>query len=200
MSARQHLERLFLQHNGILRRTQVIEAGLRPHLLSDLLQDGQIERTAPGVYRLREAAPLEFDAWLEAVLRVPQGVVCLLSAAMHHQLTTFVPNELFLAIPNKAWRPRLEYPPIRYFYYSQKVHEYGVEQHPIGNIKVPIYSPEKTVADLLRYRSKLGEGLFIEALKTLTEQPNFRVSKLMDAARACKVEKAMQHYASVVLA
>ena len=200
MTQRQHLEQLFHQHDGLLTTSEVINAGLRPHLLAQLIESGQVERTARGVYRLTDAPPMPFDGWLEASIRVPHGVVCLLSAAMHHELTTFVPNELFLAIPNKAWRPKLEWPPVRYFYYPDQAYEYGVEEHAVGSHTVRIYNPEKTVADLLKYRHKLGEGLFLEALKTLTAGRKFNINRLMDAARACRVAPLMQHYASVVLA
>ena len=194
------LEYLLESQRGIVTRNDAVEEGVNPRLLSEWVAEGKLERVQRGVYRSPDAPRGELDSWLEVSLRVPQGVVCLLSAARFHELTTFAPSEVFVALPNKAWRPKLDWPPVRYFYFSGSAYEYGIKEHPTGAGTVKIYSPEKTVADLLRYRNKLGENLFLEALKTYVSRRGFSVPKLLEAARACRVERLMQEYARTVLA
>lgn len=185
---------------GVITRRDAVEAGVNPRLLSEWVKAGKLERVQRGVYRAPEAPQGTLDAWLEVSLRVPQGVVCLLSAARFHELTTFAPSEVFVALPNKAWRPRLDWPPVRYVYFSGSAYRYGIQEHPTAAGVVKLYSPEKTVADLLRYRHKLGENLFLEALKTYLGGRGFSVPGLLEAARACHVEGLMQDYAKTVLA
>lgn len=194
------LGQLLKNQRGSVTHRDAVEEGINPRILSDWVKEGKLERVQRGVYRLPDAPQGTLDSWLEVSLRVPQGVVCLLSAAMFHELTTFAPSEIFVAIPNKAWRPELDWPPVRYFYFSGSAYNYGIEEHPTGSSAVRIYSPEKTVADLLRYRNKLGENLFLEALKTYLGRPGFSVPRLLGAARACRVEGLMQDYATTVLA
>ncbi len=193
------LEHLLATGQGTVTRREVLDAHINPRVLSEWVAAGRLERVQRGVYRAPSAPPLALETWREVALRVPQGVVCLLSAASFHELVTFVPSEVFLAIPNKAWRPQLAWPPIRYFYFSEVTYSYGVQDQPSGTGTVKIYSPEKTLADLLRYRHKLGEALFLEALKTYLGRRGFSVPRLLEAARACRVERAMERYASVVL-
>ena len=200
MTQADKLEYLLESQQGIITRGDAVEEGVNPRLLSEWVETGKLERVQRGVYRSPDALRGELDTWLEVSLRVPQGVVCLLSAARYHDLTTFAPSEVFMALPNKAWRPKLDWPPVRYFYFSGSAYSYGIEEHAKGAGTVNIYSPEKTVADLLRYRNKLGENLFLEALKTYLAGPGFSVPKLLEAARACHVEGLMQDYAKTVLA
>jgi predicted transcriptional regulator of viral defense system len=194
------LEQLFKHHAGVLTYYEAVEAGINPRLLSEWVEAGKVERVQRGVYRLVDAPAFTLDTWLELSLRIPKGVICLLSAAMVHELTTFVPSEVFVALPNKAWRPKIEYPPVRYFYFSGSAYDYGIEDYKTGAGIIKLYSVEKTVADLLRYRNKLGQNLFLEALKTYLARKNFRIPKLLEAARSCGVEKLMLEYSSTVLA
>lgn len=200
MTQSDKLEQLLENQQGTITHRDAVENDINPRLLSEWVEAGKLERAQRGVYRLPNAPQGTLDTWLEVSLRVPQGVVCLLSAALFHELTTFAPSEVFVALPNKAWRPKLDWPPVRYFYFSGATYDYGLEEHSTGAGIVKIYSPEKTVADLLRYRNKLGENLFLEGLKTYLGRPGFSVPKLLEAARACRVEGLMRDYATTVLA
>lgn len=153
-----------------------------------------------GSNRTPGAPPLALETWHEVALRVPQGVVCLLSAALFHELVTFSPSEVFLAIPNKAWRPQLAWPPVRYFYFSQATYSYGVQNESSGTGSVNIYSPEKTLADLLRYRHKLGEALFLEALKTYLGRRGFSVPRRRNDAALRQCGARMKDVAASVKA
>ena len=161
MTQAEKLESLLKVQQGTITRSDAVEEGINPRLLSEWVGAGKLERVQRGVYRSPDAPQGTLDTWLEVSLRVPQGVVCLLSAARFHDLTTFAPSEVFIALPNKAWRPKLDWPPVRYFYFSGSSYGYGVEEQPTDAGVVKIYSAEKTVADLLRYRNKLGrESVF----------------------------------------
>ena len=200
MTQAEKLESLLKVQQGTITRSDAVEEGINPRLLSEWVGAGKLERVQRGVYRSPDAPQGTLDTWLEVSLRVPQGVVCLLSAARFHDLTTFAPSEVFVALPNKAWRPKLDWPPVRYFYFSGSSYGYGTEEQSTDAGVVKIYSAEKTVADLLRYRHKLGENLFLEALKTYLSRRGFSVPRLLEAARACRVEGLMRDYARTVLA
>jgi len=55
---------------------------------------------------------------MEACKRAPRGVVCLLSALQFHALTTQAPFEVWMALGEKAWLPRVDYPPLRIVRFS----------------------------------------------------------------------------------
>ncbi|MDP9995660.1 putative transcriptional regulator of viral defense system [Variovorax boronicumulans] len=84
------------------RAREVAEQGLSTAVLSRLVSTGKLERIASGVYILPGRALSEHRSLAEVALRVPRGVVCLLSALRVHGIGTQAPFELWLAIPHHS--------------------------------------------------------------------------------------------------
>jgi len=96
---------IFRQHGGILRTSEAIEAGIHRRTLYAMRDAGIIERLSRGLYRLAEAPPLSNPDLVTVVLKVPDAVVCLISALAFHDLTTQVPHAVYIAMPTHAWEP-----------------------------------------------------------------------------------------------
>lgn len=195
------LERLFKEHHGYLHRQQVVDAGIDPHLLSAWVEQGRAERVQRGVYRDATAPALTDETYVELALRIPKGVICLRSALSFHELSTIVPGEIDLAIPNKARTPPIYYPPVRFYYFTERVYHYGIEEHPAGPTALKVYSPEKTLADMLYYRNELGNDLFLEALQTYMRKskPRPKPAEVMEAARVRRVHGQMRTYLEALI-
>ena len=108
----QQLMRL-MRKRKLLRARDVAEWGLPTITLTRLVQADKLERVARGVYGLPGAATSEHRSLAEVAIRVPRGVVCLLSAQKFHEIGTQSPFEVWLAIPNRVAAPRIEQPSIR---------------------------------------------------------------------------------------
>lgn len=132
-------------------------------------------------------------------LKIPQAVVCLVSALAFHELTTQIPHAVDIALPRGAERPRLDYPPLRIFWFSGPAWSEGVETHMIDDTPVRVYSLEKSVADSFKFRRKIGLDVALEALKLYRQHQSFDVSKLLYYARICRVEKVMRPYLEALL-
>jgi predicted transcriptional regulator of viral defense system len=195
------LNKLFQQHDGLLTRKQVEAEGLPPYLLTRWVRHGMAEQLQRGVYRAVDSSMQPHESLLEVQLRIPYGVVCLASALAFHGLTTFIPKTVQLAVPRKRKPPKLEYPPLEVFYFSDDHYTYGVEQHSIANHKLNVYSPEKTLADLLRYQKQLGDELFREGLKNYLQRkkPKADIHALLAAAKVCGVEAKLRPLLEVLL-
>lgn len=158
-----------------------------------------VARSGRGIYRLPEAETTEHLALIECAKRVPQGVVCLLSALQFHGLTTQLPPDLWLAIGEKAWRPRLDYPPLRVAYFSGKALTEGIETHTIQNVPVRIYNAAKTIADCFKYRNKVGLDVCIEALREGWRQRKVTADDLWRFSKVCRVSNVMRPYLESVV-
>lgn len=79
--------------------------------------------------------------------RIPQGVLCVISALSFHELTTQVPHTIDVALERGTRRPRLDYPPTRFFWFSGPASQGGIEMHTLDGVPVRTYYPEKTLAD-----------------------------------------------------
>jgi predicted transcriptional regulator of viral defense system len=180
---------------GYARMKDLRAAGFQTREVAALVADGSIERVKPGLYRLADLRDLGEDAGLVDVCRaVPEGVICLVSALVYHGLTTFNPSEVYVAIPHGAKPPRMHYPPINTFFFRERFYTPGIEtvSTPTGDIR--IYTREKTVCDMFRYRHKLGEDLALEGLKQYLKQKDASVAQLLAYATICQAKTVMLPY------
>jgi len=189
---------LFEQHAGQLRTSQAIRLGIAPRTLYALRDAGRIEEVTRGVYRLPGAPVSEYADLVQVALRIPKGVICLVSALAFHGLTTQIPHEVFVALPLDAEKPRLAYPPVRLFWLSRPAYEAGVEERVLDGVTVRLYSREKTIADCFKYRNKTGLSLALEALKEGLGQ-GCKPETLLEFARTDRVEKVMRPYLEALL-
>ena len=184
---------------GMFRAGEAIKAGIHPRTLYAMRDKGVIECIGRGLYRLADLAPLGNPDLATVALKIPKGVICLISALAYHELTTEIPHEIYLALPRGTEPPRLEYPPLRVFWFGASAFEKGIEHHDVDGIALKVYSSEKTLADCFKYRNKIGLDVVLEALKFYRQRKRFQVNELMNYARVCRVEKIMRPYVEALL-
>ena len=171
-------------------------ASIQTREVSKLLKDGLIERIKPGLYRLPEIpSRLEFRETLVDVCRaIPGGVICLLSALEYHQLTTANPSEVYVAIPHSDKPPKIEYPPVKTFFFRERFFKPGIISQKTKAGTIRVYSREKTICDMFRYRMKLGEDVAIESLKNYVRSKGANLALLQEYAVKCQVKQVMTPY------
>jgi predicted transcriptional regulator of viral defense system len=192
-------EAIFRQHNGILRTSQARELGIDTRTVADMYQAGLLEKLGRGLYRLADLPPLAYPDLVQVAMRVPSGVICLISALSFHNLTTQIPHRVAVALPQSVRRPRIKYPPLDIVWLSTEAYSAGMEKHLLDGVAVPIYSKAKTIADCFKFRNKIGKDVALEALKEYVQLPDFNVEELLSYARINRVEKVIQPYLEAVL-
>jgi predicted transcriptional regulator of viral defense system len=190
---------LFRPQSGAFRVREAIKAGVHPRTLYAMRDQGIIKRIGRGVYRLSDMPTLGNPDLATIAMRIPKGVICLISALSYHEITTQIPHQIYLALPRGAEPPRIDYPPVHVFWFSGLAFDEGIEYHKVDGIPVNIYSPEKTIADCFKYRNKIGLDVVLEALKLYRSRKRFKVDELMHYAQLCRVEKVMRPYVEALL-
>jgi predicted transcriptional regulator of viral defense system len=168
----------------ILRTQEIERRGVSRKALKRLSDQGLLEKIGRGLYRVPGSEITEHQSLLEACKRVPQGVVCLLSALRFHGLTTQNPFAVWLALDRKAWQPRVDDPPLRIVRFSGEALTAGVETHLLRGGEIRVYSPAKTVADCFKYRNKIGLDVAMEVLKDCIERKRDTFDNLWKFARS----------------
>ncbi len=183
----------FKDHGGTMRTTEALNAGIHPRTLYAMRDAGQVEVLARGVYRLASLPPPANPDLATVAKSISHGVICLISALAFHELTTQIPHEVHVAISRTARRPRLAFPPLRIYRFSSAAFESGIDIQTIDGVSVRVYGPEKTLADIFKYRSKIGMEVVIEALRAYRRRkPNFQ--RVLEYAKVCRVERLMRPY------
>ena len=184
---------------GILRPRDLHLHRIPRIYLNRLTRQGLLRQVGLGLYMLADAEPTEHHALAEACKRIPHGVICLLSALRFHGLTTQLPHEVWMAIPNTARQPKVDQPAMRFHRFSGPALTDGIESHDIEGVQVRIYNPAKTVADCFKYRNKIGLDIAIEALKDGLYQRKATPDELYRYARTCRMTRVMQPYMEALL-
>mgnify|MGYP001553503734 CR=1 FL=1 len=179
---------------GVLRPRDLDTYSIPRTYLSRLVSAGKLQRIGRGLYVLPGRNVSEHRSLAEACKRVPKGVVCLLSALRYHELTTQAPFEVWLAIGEKAWRPRVDYPPLRIVRFSSAALESGIEEYQVEGVTVPVFTPAKTVADCFKYRNKIGLDIAIEALRECWRSQRCTMDELWKYAKVCRVQNILRPY------
>jgi len=183
-----------VKERGLLRARDLVHSGFSPTHLQRLYEQGLLIRSGRGVYLPAEA---ELDAngtLAEVALRVPAGVICLLSALQFHGLTTQLPHQVWIALPPRAHHPHLDYPPLRVIRLSGAALTEGIESHLIEGVEVRVYTPAKTVADCFKYRNKIGTEVALEALQDCWQKRAATLNELWKYAGICRVANVMRPY------
>lgn len=71
---------------------------------------------------------------------------------------------------------------------------YDVEEKVFEGVPLRVYSSAKTVADLFKFRNRIGLELAIGALKEGLREKKFTVDELMKAADANRVRRVIIPY------
>jgi predicted transcriptional regulator of viral defense system len=188
------------RQHPLLRASDLAEHGLPTVLLSRLVAAGALERVARGVYSLPGRALSEHRSLAEVALRVPKGVVCLLSALRVHGIGTQAPFEVWIAVPPSTPTPRLVQPALRVVRMSGASLTEGVERVKIDGVQVPVFNAAKTVADCFKYRHKIGLDVALEALRDGWQQGQLPMDALWHFATVNRVANVMRPYLECVTA
>src|ERR1035438_7923729 len=97
----QKIMRYFGQH-GIVRPRDIEAIGLPREYLVRLHRQGKINRSGRGIYTLPDANITERHSYAQVAKRVPESVICLLSALAFHEVTTQSPAWVWIALPKGA--------------------------------------------------------------------------------------------------
>ncbi len=193
-SARKKAIEIIQKRGGLIRTNEALVEGIHRRTLYGLRDEGVLIPISRGLYQL---ADMEIPAEVglaEVSKKVPNGVICLISALTFHELTTQNPHYIWLAVDRKARKPIIEYPPIKVFFFSGAIFREGIGIHRIMEHDVRIYNAPKTVIDCFRWRHVVGLDVTLEAVREYLKRPGSSPARLMEYARVCKVEKLVLPY------
>jgi len=199
-SAREKTIELFKNKGGLMRTSEALNLGIHRRTIYGLRDEGILVAVSRGLYQLAEMeVPPEINL-AEVAKRVPNGVICLVSALAFHELTTQIPHYIWLAVERKARKPRIEYPPVRVFHFSGRVFTSGIESCRISHQTVRIYNAPKTIIDCFRWRKAVGLDVVLEAMREYLKRPDSSPSTLMEYAKICGMEKRVTPYLEAMTA
>ena len=185
---------IFRAQGGILRTRDAVKSGIHYSTLYWMRDNSMLDTLGRGLYRLAELPGLTDQDLLTVAARVPEGVICLVSALAFHQIGTQIPRRVSIALAPKAWAPRLESPPVQIYRMSGLALTFGVEERIIDGQRVKVFDVAKTAADCFKYRNKVGLDVALEALQEALRSKRTTPAEIMQCAGVDRVSRVIRPY------
>jgi len=182
------------EKDGYATMKELKEAGIHTRKVKEALEKEFLLKIKPGLYKLRNYRRDEYESFVDIHMANDNAVICLSSALSYHELTTFNPSKITVAVPNNTDRFELDYPPMDVFFYRENIYQAGIKEvdRSYGSFKV--YNKPKTVCDMFHYRNKVGEDLAFEGLRNYLDLPEANLNKLQKYMKICRVKTVMKPY------
>ena len=179
--------------------TELKNMGYTYYKIDKLEKVGILSRINRSTYENLEYKGDEND-FFSAEAYVPNGVICLMSAARYYGLTNFLPDAVDVAIERKKKVNTLpEWPEIRIFYFSQSRMDIGVKKIYEGKNCFHIFDIEKTVVDIIYYRNKIGLEETSEVFKNYLKRRDRQIDRIYAYAKRLRCEKVVRTYLEVLI-
>lgn len=178
----------------MVRTSSAQKAGIHTRDLYLLRDMGVLRMLERGLYGLADWEPPSKPDLIQIALKMPNAIICLLSALSFYELTTNIPHEVHVALRRGSEPPRLTWPPLKVYWFSEAAYEEGIRTPEVDSVNIKIYSEEKTLADCFKYRNKIGLDVCIEAMRLYYERRKWKLDDLRRYAKVDRVWAAMQPY------
>jgi len=184
----------YVGEHGMVRPRDIEAIGLPREYMVRLHRQGRLNRFGRGIYTLPDANVTERHSYAEIAKRVPNSVICLLTALVFHEITTQSPASVWIALSKGARTPAFTLPSLRIARLSGPSLTEGIENHQVEGVPVHVYSAAKTVADCFKFRNKIGIDVAIEALKDSIRQQKANIGEIYRYAKICRVGNVIRPY------
>lgn len=193
------LKAIFNRHGGLMKTSELKEAGYYYKKIQKLIENGEIEQVRRGYYLYSGEDSFSDIPTLTTLF--PDGVLCMESALDYYGYTDRTPAAWHLAVDNKSTRTRfyIDYPIVKPHFIQSDRYQAGIEDAKIDGRTIKIYDREKTICDLLLHRNKVDGEVFNMAIQRYINDPKKTEARLMKYAKLLHVEKKVREVLGVWL-
>ena len=197
MSKTNLLDELLLNNNGYLICDNVINLGISKTYLLEYVRKNNLKRVAHGVY-------LSNEFWKDDLyilsLKNERAIISHETALQIHGLTERESNSIHVSVPYTYNARHLRINGI-------KVHQIKDELYPLGIIQsktkfgntIRVYDIERTICDIIKYRNKMDEQVFLYAIKEYAHSKNKNLIILMEYAKKLKITNQVKMYMELII-
>ena len=187
------------ENKKFITTAELKDMGYSYYKICKLEEQGILSRVNRSTYENLTYKGNEND-FFSAEAFVPNGVICLMSAARYYKLTNFLPDAVDVAIERKKKVNTLpEWPEIRIFYFDASRMDLGITEVRDGDNCFHIFDIEKTVVDIIYYRNKIGIEETSEVLRNYLKRRDRQIDRLYAYAKRLRCEKIVRMYLEVLV-
>lgn len=190
------IQKIADQHHGTLTHHQLIANNISSYSINLALKSGLLERTRAGIYQASDSTE---DIFYSLQQKYKRGIYSLETALYLWNLSDQYPFNLDMTFPRGYNHANLDID-ISAHYQIKDLQNLGVTETKSfnGNI-IKVYSPERTLAEILRAVNAVDVEIVTNAYKMWTKSSKKDINALMDFANKFRVTKKINNYLEVLL-
>lgn len=191
------LKRIAQENGGIIDNKTAAENGISRAMLSKLCSKHQIRRIARGQYIFEDDVQ---DELLSVALRTQWLIFSHETALFLHGFSDRTPFVHTITVPSDKIPSKNMQEGCKIYYIKSELFELGktILKTPAGN-EVAGYDLERTICDIIRSRSRVGDETFLFALKKYVGSSQKDLTKLYVYAKRLGVAGVLRRYLEVLL-
>ncbi len=196
MSALEKIINSAKNNNGIVTTAMVVNAGFSRGNIQYLVDKGNLQKSARGVYLLPEVWD---DDFFNMQNRFKRGIFSLETALFLWDLTDKTPHILTMTFP-ATYNITKAKNDVRCVQCKEPLYSIGITQQksPSGNV-VNVYNVEKTLCDILRPVNSVDIQIISDSFKRYAVKKDKNIPLLSEYAKELKVEQKLRSYFEVLL-
>ncbi len=197
MAIPNELQILLNNHNGTITNRQASEIGISRERLRLLVNAGELERMASGVYTSPDAFP---DKMYVEQMRKPKLIYSHGTSLFLHDLTDRDPISYSVTVPRGYNTKAISAAGFTVFTVKRELHGLGtVQMETMFGHKVTAYGLERTICDCMRGRNQMDIAILTDAVKRYARRSDKNLTVLMQMAEAFRITKPLRSYMEVLL-
>ncbi|GAU79035.1 type IV toxin-antitoxin system AbiEi family antitoxin [Fusibacter sp. 3D3] len=194
-----NIDEILLKDKKIYHTKELMAVGLTYYKINKLVDEGWLIRLNKSYYENNYFEGEDNDFYYVTAY-TPEGVVCLLSAAVYYRLTNFRPDSIDVAVPKKKNVSTLpDWPVFKMYYFEKNRYDLGIKNIISSKDGFKIYDIEKTVVDILYYRNKIGIEETKEILTNYLSRQDRNLNKLIQYSEKLKCHDILKSYLEVLV-
>lgn len=180
------------RNNGMVTTAEVTKLGYSRTLLYNYAKEGLLERCRNGVYKLPDTV------WDDMYIIM----FCSDKIVFSHEVALYLngflekmPDIYTLTIPNNSMLSNSLQGESICYYIKPELQDLGlIEKSTKYGNKVRCYNAERTICDILRSRSRVGEETVNKAIQSYKAYDKKNLKQLTEYAKKLRIAKVMKKY------
>lgn len=191
------LTMLIESNKGIITTKNAEGNGIPRQYLSLFIAEGKLQRVGQGIY----LSPDAFEDTMYLIQCRSDKIIFSNETALYiHELTDRDPLQYSVSVPRGYGIARLKESGLAVYTVKKELHKLGKETaKTIHGRDISVYDVERTICDVIRYRNRMDADMLGTALKRYASGKSKNLSRLMDYAKAFRIEKYVRQYIGVLL-
>lgn len=185
-AARERVNNIIRRNHGLAKTASLTAAGVSYKMILTLVERGELVRAKSGYYTLPDVAFSEEEA---IFARFGDGVLTMGTALYYHGYLGERPAVWSIAVSKNISKSKfkLAEPPVQPYFCEENVLSLGVETVEIAGERMKIYTVDRLICDVLKYRERLSAEEFRQAVRAYIEDEHKDVGRLWEYAAERRV-------------